>query len=88
MPNTFAQSYDYIIKLIWRGDFSIIPLLLSNGPYIFVKPCVPFAKGCFVTSLVEIGSVVLEREMKKCEKFSKRQTNGQRMDNRLSEMLI
>ena len=26
----------------------------------FVKPCIPFAQGCFEPSLVEISSLVLE----------------------------
>ena len=41
-----------------------------------------------MTSLVEIGSVVLEREMKKCEKFSKRQTDRGWTVNRQSEKCL
>ena len=43
--NTFTQSYDYIVSLIWREKQPIISILQKHW--------VPFTHGCFVSSLVE-----------------------------------
>ena len=53
-PDTFAQSYDHIT--------SYHTFLISEWS-LFVKPWVSFTKGCFVTSLVEIGPVILEKKI-------------------------
>ena len=50
LKNTFTQSYDYNILLIWR----------EKKPH-HLHFWVPFTHGCFVSSLVEIGPVILEK---------------------------
>ena len=57
--NTFVQSNAYIITLICRGKND--HLLFITEWSLFVKHWVPFIKGCFVPSFVEIGSVVLKK---------------------------
>ena len=52
-----------------RKKLSISFMIIERS--LFVKPWVPFTKGCFVSCLVETGPVVLEKKMKmwKCEKI-------------------
>ena len=53
--NTFELSYDYIITL--KPIISYLTIEWS----LFVKPCLSFMYGCFVSSLGEIGPVVLKK---------------------------
>ena len=52
-----------IISQHWFGEEKTIISFLISEWSLFVKPWVSFTKGCFVTSLVEIGPVVLEKKM-------------------------
>ena len=52
-----------IISQHWFGEGKTIISFLISEWSLFVKPWVSFTKGCFVTSLVEIGPVVLEKKM-------------------------
>ena len=58
------NTYDYIITLIREEKQT----LLTLGEFIgssFEETWIPFTQGCFVPSLVEIGSVVLEKKILK-----------------------
>ena len=64
IKNTFAQSHDYTLTLIRRGKKTIISFLRMEWS-LFVKTCVPFIQTCSVSSLVKIGTVVLENKILK-----------------------
>ena len=55
--NTFSQSYDYITTLICRRK------KLSSSFWLFVKSWFSFTQGCFVQSLIEIGPMVLVKNI-------------------------
>ena len=55
------NTYDYIITLIKRRKKNIINFMQFIGSS-FEETWIPFTQGCFVPSLVEIGSVVLEKK--------------------------
>ena len=80
LPRMLCAKYD----CNWHSgsaeeDFLILSMYLSY--FIIIFPCkwvwsfIPFSQGIFVPSLVEIGSVVLEKRMKMWK--VNRQTNGQ-----------
>ena len=54
----FGEEYFWILSVYFHY-FVIVCLGNSRGPFIWI----PFIQGCFVPSLVEIGSVVLERKI-------------------------
>ena len=56
------NTYDYIIKLINRRKKTLLTLWEFIGSS-FEQTWIPFTQGCFVPSLVEIGSVVLEKKI-------------------------
>ena len=57
------NTYDYIIMLIKRRKKNTSLLLGELIGSSFEQTWIPFTKGCFVPSLVEIGSVVLEKKI-------------------------
>ena len=60
--NTFQQSYGYIITLIRSMKKTIIAFPGIECSTI-IKPRVLFTQGHFVPSLVEIGTVGLEKKI-------------------------
>ena len=50
-----------------------LPLQKGHGPS-FEKILIPFTQGCFVSSLVEIGPMVLEKKMKMSKVYRQRET--------------
>ena len=57
------NTYNYIITLIKRRKNTIIIILMRIKWFFFEQNWIPFTQGCFVPSLVEIGSVVLEKKI-------------------------
>ena len=53
-------KYDYIITLIKRRKKKNLREIIGSS---FEEICIPFTQGCFVPSLVEIGSVVLAKRI-------------------------
>ena len=63
--NTFAQSYYYIMRLIWREENQerrkqIISFFMTKWS-LFVKSGVPFNQGYLMPGFIEIGPVVLKK---------------------------
>ena len=52
------NTYDYIITLIKRRKKNIIDI-----GSLYEETWIPFTQGCFVSSLVEIGPVILEKNI-------------------------
>ena len=61
-PVVLGKEIFLILSLYFRY-FLIISLGKGRGPS-FEQTWIPFTQGCFVPSLVEIGSMVLEKKMK------------------------
>ena len=85
-----------VVKWFWRSkvlNFITIFSLFHNSPLkrspLFEQTWIPFNLRCFVSSWVEIGSVVLEKRMKmwKVYKQTDRGTTDGQIDERRSENL-
>ena len=77
----------------WRRFLNFVISLLSplgkeHGPS-FKQTSFPFTQGCFVPSLVDIGSVVVEKKMKmlKVYRWTDRRTDRRMTDDRRSDKL-
>ena len=64
----FFQVWLKLIQLFWRFWRRFINFALSLS-YPYKKAWIPSTQICFVSSLVEIGTVILEKRWK-CEKFT------------------
>ena len=68
--------------------FVIIPPPLVNGRGLsFEQTWIPFTQGCFVLSLVEIGSVVLEKKMKMWKVYDNDDVQQTKFDQESSDEL-
>ena len=58
------NTYDYIISLIKRRKYPFFPLWKLNGYCSsFDQTWILFTQECFVSSLIEIGQVILEKKI-------------------------
>ena len=100
--NSLHQVRLKLAQWFWRCRFSCQCILFypfyvplgNGGAVLFEQTWVTFSKGCFVPSLVEIGSVGLKKKKMKMWKVYRqtdgrtdRRTNGQTTDNRWSVKL-
>ena len=93
--DTLSAVWLKLSKLCWRRRFfnfvnvfslfrNYVPLEKGGAPS-FKQTWIPFTRGCFVPSLVEIGPVVLDKKMKMWKVY--RRTDRQTTDDRWSEKL-
>ena len=98
VPN-LVEIGPVVLKRGFLNIFNIIllflllfPLWEGHGPS-FEQTWISSTQGCFLSSLVEIGPVVLEKKLKmwkvnrQMDRRTDRQTDEQTMDNRRSEKL-
>ena len=78
----FLRRSIFFILSMYLHYFVIISPWKRAGPS-FEQNWIPFTQGCFLPSLVEIGSVVLEEKMK-CERIMDRQTRKDRWSEKLT----
>ena len=82
--DALCQLWLKFAKWFWRREFLNFVNVSSLFPYYLPLEEIRaihflFTRGCFVPSLFEIGMVVLEKKIKKCEQFTTTTTtdNGQ-----------
>ena len=87
----FVPSLAEIVQGVWRRRFfnfvnvfspfcNYLPLEKGGGPS-FEQTWIPFNKGWFVPTLVEIGPVVLEKKMKMWKVYDENYDNNENDDD-------
>ena len=79
----WRRRFFYVVNVFFAFS-KLFPLCKGQGPS-FEQNWIPITQLCFVSSLVEIGPVVLEKKMKMWKVHN--QQDRQTMDNRWSEKL-